>query len=169
MIHQQETSQDLRCFLVDLIVSSIVNIVAVAWLAVDVLIGNVHSSEIELIAIIIVSMLLFANLYTYKTMRQTFQEFSINEGKSQIGLFLNSCKPPENVQEVSQNMYKPKLNMLEREQTENRDSAVDYDEVGQVHEDVTQVDDEIYSIVDPYDTIDMPESEQHQYDQLDPI
>lgn len=159
----------MRCFLVDLIVSSIVNIGAIALLAIDVLINN--STDIELIAIIIISMLLLANLYTYKTTRQTFKAFSINEGKSQTGLFLNSCKAPENEQGISklnQNMYEPKPTMLE--QTENRESVVDYDEIGQTLEHATQVeDDEIYSIVDPYDTVDMPESEQHQYDKLDPI
>lgn len=164
----------MRFFLLDSVLSAIFNIIAVSWLGINIL-DSLNSSEVfkvfEVSVLLINSTLLFANLFTFKTMKAKYLEFKTNESKPRTGAFLSSCvlNGKKMEQNVKQNLYgtqpTEKLEANIPIDSIYEPQSVYYAEVNQpeteIYEHIDSFENDIYSDVDAYDTINKPESEQY--------
>lgn len=165
----------MRFFLADLILSSIFNITVVTYCAFELLsfIGETTIfGGLILVFLTLNSILLFANLFTFRSVKVKYVEFKVIESGHGMEYFLKPCTLNGKKNDEPENLLN--LYNIAKSSKNNRvspQSIVDYVEINQQQDDtyepisfIQNNEEDIYSDVGTYNIAHKPESE--QYDTL---
>lgn len=157
--------------MLDSVVSSLFNVIAVVFLAFRITFSD-SFSKLDLVVLILNSILVFVNIAGFKLTKRHYDNFREKENNHGVNKFLEARNvlgtPAENAYQsyettkgaetirATSNIYSLS-EVPEYVEVQHEHSSTTYEAIGTTHE-------EIYSDVETYDTIHKPES-----DQYDPI